>query len=297
MLGSEKRGIIGVYGTHFLVMMSSWCVIPILALFSVSIGASLTLTGLVVATSYLVPSITSVPFGIFADRIGRPKLLYAGATLAIVGLFSSAFVTDPLQLILTRVVSGLGLAMYYPIIYSEVADHAEPGGLGRAMANFGVVIQTGALLGPVVGGFVAQAIGYRDVFLIASLIAVPSLAGINFILRNAPRSKKAGGGGEEVARGSLRQAIGGRFKAGIFAASILATASGVFSVILPVYLVTTTHTTDTRGLGILFAVGAVGSIAARSLFASLSDTHGRRLVILLWPLAHRGRLGPSRVEV
>jgi MFS family permease len=281
MFRPESRRIIGVYTTHLLMMMSFWCVVPILALFSVSVGASLTLAGLVVATSYLVPSLTSVPFGIFADKIGRTKLLYAGSGLAIGGLLSTAFITDPFQLILTRVFSGLGIAMYYPIIYSEVADLAQPGGLGKAMANFGVVIQTGALLGPLVGGFVAQALGYRDVFLIASLIAAPTLIGIQIILRNAPRSRQAENGGVEPTSGSLREDVNGRFAAGLFAASILATASGVFSVILPVYLVSTVHATDTRGLGILFSVGAVGSIVARSLFASLSDRYGRMPVICL----------------
>src|ERR1700674_2747027 len=90
-------------GTVFY-MVSNFMTIPALPLFALALGAGVGLAAVVVATANVVSMSTLLPFGILADRLGRARLLFAGATVAFVGPFSTYFVHDVSMLILARVI-------------------------------------------------------------------------------------------------------------------------------------------------------------------------------------------------
>ena len=69
-------------------------------------GLSITFTGLVITVMGLTVVVTSIPFGILADRYGRRKFIIVGNLLASITLASFALTTSPVLLVLAAVVEG-----------------------------------------------------------------------------------------------------------------------------------------------------------------------------------------------
>jgi len=69
-------------------------------------GLSITFTGLVITVMGLTVVVTSIPFGILADRYGRRKFIIVGNLLASITLASFALTATPALLVLAAVVEG-----------------------------------------------------------------------------------------------------------------------------------------------------------------------------------------------
>ena len=118
-----------------------------------------------VLTSFLVISAaTMLPLGSAGDILGRLKILILGFILLIVGMGYTAIAQGIGGLIFARVVQGLGAAMLMvsgPAIATSSLPESER---GRAV---GVVTMGGFLasgIGPILGGFVTQHLGWRWIF-------------------------------------------------------------------------------------------------------------------------------------
>jgi len=69
-------------------------------------GLSITFTGLVITVMGLTVVVTSIPFGILADRYGRRKFVIVGNLLASITMASFALTASPVLLVLAAVVEG-----------------------------------------------------------------------------------------------------------------------------------------------------------------------------------------------
>jgi len=229
-------------------MVSTQSPIPILALFALSMGAGVALGAIVVGTYAGVATLTQIPFGMIGDRIGRHRFLYAGSVVAIVAPLLSYFASTVDLLIATRIVGGFATGMFLPLAYAYAADMAREGSFGRAMGNFGAVTQSGVFFGPLIGGFVARSFGYRAVFLVASVIAIPTLPLIHSALKRsssyAMRSHE-----EKVNAVEGTRFIRRNFFASLVSAFGLGAITALPTVLIPIYLVAIRHETTLRASG------------------------------------------------
>ncbi|MFC5180415.1 MFS transporter [Actinomadura harenae] len=111
--------------------------------------------------------------GTLGDRIGRRRLLLAGAAgfavLSVVAVFS----VNPLMLIVVRLLLGVAGATLTPstlaLITSMFRDERQR---GKAIAIWATSQFAGGAAGPVLAGFLLQHFSWKSVF----LIAVPAMA-------------------------------------------------------------------------------------------------------------------------
>jgi DHA2 family multidrug resistance protein len=136
-----------------------------------------------VVTTYLVAnavSLTASPF--LARRLGRKTFF-----LICLGLFSissllcaQAWNLD--ALLLFRILQGLAGGGMVPVSQSILADSFPPAKRGQAFALFGVAVVVAPVVGPTLGGWLADNLTWRWCFLINGPVGLATIALIAILL-------------------------------------------------------------------------------------------------------------------
>ena len=118
-----------------------------------------------VLTAYtLAAAMFLVPFGRLADLVGRKRIFALGIGVNIAGTVLGALATSGFALILARAVQGLGGAMIFGTGIAILTSVYPYGERGRALGLNTAAVYSGLSLGPVIGGFLVHAWGWRSVF-------------------------------------------------------------------------------------------------------------------------------------
>jgi EmrB/QacA subfamily drug resistance transporter len=103
--------------------------------------------------------------GATGDRFGRRRVFQIGlATFALGSLLCSVAPTITM-LIAARLIQGIGGSMLNPVALSIISQiFVERVERARALGFWGAVVGISMALGPIVGGFLIDAVGWRSVF-------------------------------------------------------------------------------------------------------------------------------------
>jgi EmrB/QacA subfamily drug resistance transporter len=118
-------------------------------------------------TGYTLALATVIPVtGWAADRFGT-KRLFMGSVLAFaLGSLLCAVASNILQLIVFRVVQGIGGGMLLPLSFMILTREAGPGRLGRLMSILSIPMLLAPIGGPILGGWLIDTSSWRWIFLI-----------------------------------------------------------------------------------------------------------------------------------
>jgi len=118
-----------------------------------------------VTVSYLLVSTSLLlVVGRLGDIYGRKKVYIAGLVLFTAGLVLCSVSRSVGQLILFRIVQGIGGGMNMSVILAIVTDTFPDTERGMAMGVLGSVLAAGVLVGPVLGGLLLDTLGWRAIF-------------------------------------------------------------------------------------------------------------------------------------
>ena len=135
-----------------------------------ALGINNTDIGLLVTVTSLVAALTSLPFGVLADRVRRTWTLAAAIVLWGGAMIWSATISTFGELLMTRLLLGGATAAAGPIVASLVGDYFAPSERGRIYGFILAGELVGAGVGFAVTGDVA-ALSWRAAFL---LLAIPA---------------------------------------------------------------------------------------------------------------------------
>jgi EmrB/QacA subfamily drug resistance transporter len=125
-----------------------------------------------VINAYLLPLSALILFGgALGDRFGRRRLLNIGVGVFAASSIACAMSPSLLWLCLARALQGIGAALLLPNSLAILGDSFEGQARGRAV---GVWSATGAMMGavgPVLGGWLIDKVGWPAIFLINPLLA------------------------------------------------------------------------------------------------------------------------------
>lgn len=259
----------------FAAFFSSYLRIPVLPLFAASLGAGPAQVGTINGAFMLTAGLLSIPAGLIADRTGRKLPIIAGliATAA-----SSLLVTQchhPGQMAAAYILFGAGLAAFAPGMLSLVADVMPSHRLGQAYGWYTTAIYIAMTLGPATGGFLAKAVGLREVFYVSGglLIAVTFLA-LTVLPQGAPRHKSDL---HTTLTASVELLHNRRLLACLLATGGSCIGFGVFLTFLPLHATQQGH--DPARVGLVFAAQALTNVAGRVPIGRLADRCDRRLLV------------------
>jgi len=131
--------------------------------------------GLITSSGMVGMLIGSVLFGVFSDRIGRRPGFQL--TVAVFACFSvlGALAQDPAQLMVCRVLAGLGIGGFVPIDTALLTEFVPARWRGRLIALWAIAFPAGGLAAAGLVPLVLPAFGWRGAFLLgfAPVLLIP----------------------------------------------------------------------------------------------------------------------------
>jgi MFS family permease len=245
---------------------------PFIPLYLVSHGASVGAVGAVAGLSGVVPFAVALHVGGLVDERG-PTIVLVGSVLlfgvgaAILAAFHGIAEVTTAYTLLTLANIGLAVASQ-----AVVASASTPVTRIRNYGYYAVSYSAGAVVGPVIGGFLATRLGYPAAFFAMALLMLPSLlvASMVRIARVSDHQSIALNAVHTVVGTILRERGVGTI---LFVSGIMNCAQALQSTFYPLYLSNVGLTATSIGLAI--AVISLASMPARMLLASAVSQFGQ----------------------
>jgi MFS transporter, DHA1 family, solute carrier family 18 (vesicular amine transporter), member 1/2 len=200
--------------------------------------------------------VVTPPAGFWVDRRGNRRPLLAGVVGLAAATLIFAFARDPVLLLLARALQGAAAGVVWTASLALVAATHEPRERGKAMGIALSSFAVGTLLGPPLGGLLAEWFDPRAPFLLASGLALADgVARWRLVPADSGREP----------RGSISDVRG---RAGI-ALVVLLTATGAALIaflepILPLHLFTKENA-GSGSIGLIFGAAGVAAAVAPPL--------------------------------
>ncbi|KAB1660207.1 MFS transporter [Pseudoclavibacter chungangensis] len=144
-----------------------------------------------VVTATLLATTVSTPiWGKLADLFDRKLLLQLALSVFVLGSALAGFSQDPSTLIGFRVLQGLGAGGLAALSQIVMADIISPRERGKYAGLFGGVMAVGTVGGPLLGGVVTDAFGWRWNFFIALPVALLAIVLLQRTLHLPKRARR-----------------------------------------------------------------------------------------------------------
>jgi EmrB/QacA subfamily drug resistance transporter len=158
-----------------------------------------------VVTGYLLSLAAVIPItGWAARRFGAKRVYIVSLILFTAGSALCGLATTTSELVIFRVLQGVGGGMILPIGQLMMAEAAGPSRMGRVMSIVAVPAMLAPILGPTIGGAILESVSWRWIFYVN--VPIGAIAVIAAV-RTLPRAEP-GGAGRLDFRGLLLMASG-----------------------------------------------------------------------------------------
>jgi EmrB/QacA subfamily drug resistance transporter len=118
-----------------------------------------------VFSAYLLTSTASVPiWGRLSDLYGRRRMYLLGVAIFLIGSVMSGAATSMFTLIAARAIQGLGAGAIIPMSMTIVGELYTLAERARTQALFSGIWGVASIAGPLVGGYITDALSWRWVF-------------------------------------------------------------------------------------------------------------------------------------
>src|SRR5690625_124692 len=169
-----------LYFIIIVAFLDTFIQLPIITPYAQELGASLALTGGIVAVYSLTNMVGNIVGGHWIDRYGRKKMLLTGMVAVTIILLFYPYAQTGEQLFVIRFFHGLAGGVLIPAAFAYVGDLSSKASRGKTMAYTGACIGISAIIGPAVGGIMAANSSIEYVFI---LVAILFLIAIVFIVK------------------------------------------------------------------------------------------------------------------
>ncbi|MGO2080012.1 MFS transporter [Glutamicibacter arilaitensis] len=165
----------GILMGMFVSILASTVVSSSLPVIVSDLNGSQTAFTWVVTATLLATTISTPIWGKLADLGNRKLLLQIALGIFVLASAAAGFSQNTSFLIAMRVIQGLAGGGVGALAQIVMADFLSPRERGKYMGLFGAVMAVGTVGGPLIGGFVTDAINWRWNFFIALPFAVAAV--------------------------------------------------------------------------------------------------------------------------
>jgi MFS family permease len=173
--GEQKRSLLAAFLGYMLDSMDVMLYALVLGQVQREMHLSATMSGAMMSATLVAAALGGVSFGWFADRFGRVRALMSSVLLYSVSTALCGFTQTAAQLMVCRVLLGLGMGGEWACGAALVAETWPAHKRGKALALVQSAWAVGYALGAAVVGLVMPRFGWRAVFFAGILPALVSL--------------------------------------------------------------------------------------------------------------------------
>ncbi|HUP84215.1 MAG TPA: MFS transporter [Acidimicrobiales bacterium] len=232
----------------------------------------------VLVTAYLVAMLVCQPVaGRIGDRFGTRRVLAVATVGFGIASVGAAFSPTFAVLLVGRCAQALFGAALSPNTQALLRATVAPGRRGRTFGIVGTGVGVGAALGPVLGGFLADSVGWRGIFAVNLPLAALALA---LLARTSAKRGVAEAVADERPRRLSLELLGSRS----FRASCITQATSnyaLYTVLLVLPLLLADKGWAGAGVGLATSGLTVGMLVLGPLGGLLGDRRRRTVPILL----------------
>nr|WP_167150257.1 MDR family MFS transporter [Lysinibacter cavernae] len=174
----------------FVSMIASTVVSTSLPMIISDLGGDQSSFTWVVTATLLATTVSTPIWGKLADLFNRKVLLQLALIIFVVASAIAGFSQDTTMLITMRVFQGLGAGGLAALSQIVMADIISPRERGKYAGLFGAVMAVGTIGGPLLGGVIADSLGWRWNFFVALPIAIAALLLLQFTLHLPKRAAR-----------------------------------------------------------------------------------------------------------
>jgi len=280
-----KRNLIVCWFGIFVASVGMSQIAPVLPLYIKHLGITNTasiaqLSGLAFGITYIIAAIFSPIWGYAADKYGRkPMILRASLGMAIV-IGTMGLAQNVYQLIGLRLLQG-AITGYSTACTTLIATQTDKEHAGEALGTLSTASIAGSLLGPMIGGYIAETLGFQPVFFITgALLLISFITTALFIKESFTREDKKTLSLKETWSSVPEKSLTITMFVTFF---VLAVALYSVEPIITVYITQLSRNTSHIALlaGLAFSASGLANIIAAPRLGRLSDKIGAHKVMLV----------------
>lgn len=207
-----KKNLIVLWFGQFLVMSGMTMIMPFLTLYlQTDLGLSdpheiAIWAGFIFSSNFITAFLFQPLWGKLSDKYGRKlMLLRSGFGMAIV-MCLMGFAAAPIHLLLLRLLNGV-ISGFNPASVALVSATTPKNKLGFAMGTLQSGGIAGTILGPLIGGILADAIGYRFIFYITGASIFVATMLVMFVVKERFDRKQASAKPQMSVLAGLKQIV------------------------------------------------------------------------------------------
>jgi MFS family permease len=276
-------------GTMILANIAAQMIFPLQSLYVQELGASVRQIGLFFTIASIAPLFLQILGGWLSDAAGRLQAIAIGSVAGAGAYLFYIFAPSWQWLLPASVLTAMAVAFVSPSFQAFVAQESTEETRGRVYGATSTMYMVVNIVGPMLGGMIAQGLSFRAVFIVAFAL-YGSAAVIRVIMARVAsrKSRSEAGQPERPSLSGLRQSLVSVF--GLIAAGGLITwifisdgvrdvAFGLTDQLMPVYLENEMGLSLMQ-IGSLQSISALVAMALMSPAGWLSDKKGERVGIV-----------------
>ncbi|CYU29605.1 TPA: multidrug efflux MFS transporter [Streptococcus suis] len=269
---------------NFLTGTSFTLVMPFISVFVEELGVGPGqveyYAGLAVSVNALAAALMAPIWGSLADRYGRKPMMVRAAFAMIFTMGGMAFVPNVFWLLVLRVLNGV-FTGYIPNATALIASQVPKDKTGYALGTLSTGAVAGNLIGPTLGGILAEMFGVHMVFLLVGLLyAIVVLLTVFYIREDFVPIKK----GEEMSVKEVFERVKDRqMLVGLFVTSMIIIAAA--QAVVPILTLYVRHLGQTDNLlfvaGFIISLPGMASLVTSGYLGKIGDHIGNHRLLLI----------------
>ncbi|HGA1385103.1 TPA: multidrug efflux MFS transporter [Streptococcus suis] len=269
---------------NFLTGTSFTLVMPFISVFVEELGVGPGqveyYAGLAVSVNALAAALMAPIWGSLADRYGRKPMMVRAAFAMIFTMGGMAFVPNVFWLLTLRVLNGV-FTGYIPNATALIASQVPKDKTGYALGTLSTGAVAGNLIGPTLGGILAEMFGVHMVFLLVGLLyAIVVLLTVFYIREDFVPVKK----GEEMSAKEVFEQVKDRqMLVGLFVTSMIIIAAA--QAVVPILTLYVRHLGQTDNLlfvaGFIISLPGMASLVTSGYLGKIGDRIGNHRLLLI----------------
>lgn len=186
-----RKQLFTLYFNIFLIFLGIGLVIPVLPVYLKDLGLKGSDLGVLVAAFALSQMVISPFGGTLADKLGKKLIICIGLVLFSISEFMFAAGQTFTILMISRVLGGFSAGMVMPGVTGMIADISKGADKAKNFGYMSAIINSGFILGPGFGGFLAE-ISHRLPFYFAGSLGAITFT-MSLVLIHNPKKETTDG--------------------------------------------------------------------------------------------------------